>query len=36
MRLDAIHNKDLVIKKYIYTKDKELYIQHYEKLVPFL
>ena len=33
MRLDAYANHDVAIKKYLYSKHKELYLQHYDKMI---
>ena len=33
MRLDAYANHDVAIKKYLYSKHKELYLKHYDKMI---
>lgn len=36
MRIDAMNHHDLEIKKYIYNKHKDLYIEYYEKTITYL
>ena len=33
MRIEAINKHDLEIKKYIFTKHKQLYIKHYDEFI---
>ena len=35
MRLDAYANHDLEIKKYLYSKHKELYLNNYDEMISF-
>ena len=35
MRLDAYANHDVAIKKYLYSKHKELYLNNYEKMIEY-
>ena len=35
MRLDAYANHDLAIKKYLYSKHKELYLNNYDEMISF-